>query len=240
MAEEFVVGDGTVAVADREGAFRPIPTPDGFTDLMFRNIVSAADVAYRLNGKLPDVSDIQAVFPKAPQKTIAAMLITDGFSQAMAYRGIDWTEEAGLTMEQAMALLKLTDPTDRRMTNVKLKELGIPMPRFQAWLKNPLFANHYQQRSEATFREAVPMVLNKIVGAAEAGDLRAMEKVLEITGRWNPAQQQIEDVRVLVRRVIEAIIKNVPDAATRRAILNDIEEATTNYALVQPQQTTEG
>jgi hypothetical protein len=240
LAEEFVVGDGTVAVADREGVFRPIPTPDGFTDLMFRNIVSAADVAYRLNGKLPDVADIQAVFPKAPQKTIAALLITDEFSQAMTYRGIDWTEDAGLTMEQAMALLKLTDPTDRRMTNVKLKELGIPMPRFQAWMKNPLFANHYQQRSEAVFREAVPMVMTKIVGAAEAGDLRAMEKVLEITGRWNPAQQQIEDVRILVRRVIEAIIKNVPDAATRRAILNDIEEATTSYALVRPQQSNEG
>lgn len=220
--DEFQVGDGTLTVKDPMGNYRPIDTPRGFTDLAFRSIVAAVDAYYRQFGKVPSAIEAQKFYPRTTTKVIAALMVTDEFRLALNYRGIEWEIDSGLSLEQSMALLKMGDWTDRRSTNVKLKELGIPMARYQAWMKQPLFAEALHARTEAAFSDMVPIALQKLMGNVEANDQRAIEKVLEITGRWNPAQQQIEDVHILTMRLIEAIIRNVPDPAQRSAILDDM------------------
>lgn len=235
MTDEFRQGDGTLSVREADGRYRAVPTPVGFTDFMFRNIVAATDTLYRLNGKFPSVSDVQKLYPRATVKTISALFVTDEFKQALEYRGVTADVDSGLSMEQQMAILKLTDFTDQRTTNVKLKELGIPLPRYQAWMKHPLFAEMIRQRTEQQLADAPSIALNKLMANMERGDQRAIEKVLEITGRYNPAQQQIEDVRTILVRIVEAIIRNVPDPEQRRAIMNDISAVTESHALLNRQ-----
>lgn len=222
MVDNFQLGDGTVSVRDAAGVYHPVETPSGFTDYAFRNIVAAVDTHYRQFGKLPSATEAQKLWPKTTAKIIASLMMTEEFRLALAYRGVEWEVDSGLSLQQSMALLKLTDWTDTRSTSVKLKELGIPMARYQAWMKQPLFAEAYRARTESALGDAVPLALNKLMGNVERGDQRAIEKVLEITGRWNPAQQSVADLQLYVIRIMEAIVRHVPDPAVRGAILDDI------------------
>lgn len=233
MAVDVDTFDGGIVVRDPNGAFQPVTTPAGFTDLAFRNAVAAFDSAYRTLGRLPSVDDVFTVWPKVPKVTYSTLFLTDEFKQALRYRGVEWDPDSGLTLEQNMVLLKLTDPTDRRSTSAKLKELGVPMPRYQAWLKQPLFLGSYRKRSEEGLSEAIPMVLNRLIGNAEASDQRAIEKVLEITGRWNPAAQEVENARTIVIKVMEAVVKHVTDPDIRRAIMADVTVAAGTLGAMQ-------
>ena len=230
--DEFIQGDGTLRVREQDGRYRPVPTPVGYSDHAFRNVVAATDTLFRLNGKFPSVSEVQKLWPKATAQTISGLFLTDEFKQAMEYRGVTADVDSGLSMEQQMVLLKLTDFTDRRSTTAKLKDMGVPMPRYQAWMKQPLFAEMYRQRTEDQFKDASTLALNKLMANMEMGDQRAVEKVLEITGRYNPANQQLEDVRTILVRIVEAIIRNVPDPEQRRAIMNDISSVTMSYEVL--------
>lgn len=240
MESDFEALSGKITVRNVDGRFRPIATPAGFTDTGFRNAVAAFDTAYRTLGRLPSVEEVHTVFPKLPIITYATLFSTPEFKQALEYRGVQWTNDIGLSMEQSMALLKLCDPTDFRTTSVKLKELGVPMARYQAWMLNPLFLHSYKERSERGLKEAVPMVLQKLIGRAEASDQRAIEKVLEITGRWNPQAQQVEDARTVVLKVIEAVIKHVTDPEVRKAIMADVALTAGTLGALQTNNILEG
>lgn len=227
--------DGGIRVRKDSGSFRRVETPAGFTDYVFKNAVVAFDTAYRYYGSLPDVEQVQKFFPRIPLTTYSKLFITDEFKQALAYRGIEWEVDSGLSMEMSMALLKLLDPHDRRPQTVKLKELGIPYPKFQNWMRNPLFKESYNKRTEENMKDAVPMALNNLIGNAGAGDQRAIEKVLEITGRWNPAQQQLEDAKTVVVKVVEAVIKHVQDPEIRKLIMQDVQAEVVSYDLLHQQ-----
>lgn len=213
---------GGIEVASPDGKFKQVVTPDGFTDTAFRNTVMAFDTAYRVNGVVPTVDDIHVLWPKLPKKTISALLLTAEFKQAIEYRGVVWDPEQGLTMEQQTTLLKLSNPFDKRALATKLKELGVPLPKFQGWLKQPLFFEIYNKYSQNAYKEALPALRNRLISNAEAGDHKAIELVFAITNEWNPAQQSLEDARVVIMKIVEAITTHVRDPDIRKAILTDI------------------
>lgn len=218
MAKEIVeTGDG-ISVRDSDGKFRLVAGPPGFTVKAFRNAVAAFDAAYRLDGVLPTVDRVYKFWPKMTKTAYAKLFVTPEFREALSYRGVAWDPDSGLTLEQTFALLKLTDWTDRRSTTIKLKELGIPMARHQAWMKQPLYAESYRERTEAHFKDAVPMAMNRLMGNAEAGDFQSIKLILEATGRWNPNQNAVEDARIVVQALAEAVIAEVKDPEVRRAI----------------------
>lgn len=220
--EMVVRAPGGVMVASPEGSFRRIETPKGFTDAMFWSAVAAFDTAFRIHGKLPSVDEVQKVYPRIPKKTLASLFITDEFKQALEYRGIEWDIDSGLSMEQNMVLLKLSDPFDRRSLAIKLKELRVPMPTFQNWLKNPLFREVYETQSISAYRDALPAIRNRVIGEAEHGERWAAELVFAKTGEWNPAAMGVENAAAVVQALVEAIIKHVGDAETRKAIMADV------------------
>ncbi len=213
---------GGIEVASPDGKFRQVATPAGFTDGAFRNAVMAFDTAYRVNGVVPTVDDIHLLWPALPKKTISGLLLTAEFREAVEHRGVVWDPESGLTMEQQTSLLKLSNPFDKRSLAVKLKELGVPMPKFQGWLKQPLFFEIYNKYSQNAYREALPALRNRLISNAESGDHKAIELVFAITNEWNPAQQSLEDARVIIMKIVEAITTHVKDPEVRKAILTDI------------------
>lgn len=239
MVDNFESYPGGIRVREQDGRFRPVKTPEGFTDYAFRSAVAAFDTCFRTLGKIPSVTEVHQYWPRIPVKTYSALFLTPQFKEALSYRGIEWADDTGLSIEQSMLLLMLTDPTDRRTTKAKCKDLNIPYSRYQAWMQHPLFKQSYFQRSEAMFKDSVPMVLNRLVGNAEAGDDRAIGRILEMTGRWNPQAQQVQDARQVVMTVIQSVILNVKDPAVRQAILNDVEVGVVSYDVLN-QQSLEG
>jgi hypothetical protein len=237
--DEFEQVEGGVVVHLPNDTTRNIPTPQGFTDTAFRGTLAAFHTAYLRNGHIPSVDDIHELWPKLSKKIISGILGTLEFREALRYRGIQWDPKDGLSMEQQTVLLKLSDPFDRRGLASKLKDLGVPMPKFQAWLKQPLFNELYNQHTKANYEEALPAIRQRLIGNAEAGDQRAIELVFAMTGEWNPNQQHLEDARTIVLKVVEAIIKHVKDVKTREAILSDVSMYAGTLASMNQQKTLE-
>lgn len=229
MPSNFEVGDGQILVRPLKGAFKPVPAPEGVTPEQFRNAVAACYTFYRRTGKLPSATELHAAWAPIPTKTYSALMLTDEWKQALEYRGIQWDDKAGFSLEQRSALIMLADVGDRRSLGTKLKELGIPMARYQAWLKQPLFREAVNSAAEQVLEEAIAPSLLAYSAAAYNGDLNAARFVLEVTGRWNPNQQSLEDARTLVRTLVESIIKNVKDPEVRESIMSDVALARTTY-----------
>ena len=237
--DEFEQFEGGVAVHLPDGSTKNIATPVGFTDTAFRGTLAAFHTAYLRNGHIPSVDDIHKLWPKLSKKIISGILGTLEFREALHHRGIQWDAKDGLSMEQQTVLLKLADQFDRRGLASKLKDLGVPMPRFQAWLKQPLYKELYNQHTKANYEEALPAIRQRLIGNAEAGDQRAIELVLAMTGEWNPQQQHLEDARTIVLKVVEAIIKHVKDVKTREAILSDVSMYAGTLTSMNQQKTLE-
>ena len=219
---DIIEREGGIAVRDPKKGFQPVNTPVGYTDKEFRTAVAGAYTFYRQNGKLPTAIDLNKLHPGIATKVYSGLMLSDEFKQALAYRGIEWVEEAGLSLEQQSVILMLQDFTDRRSIGVKLKEIGVPMARYQAWLRQPLFREAVNENAEMAIREAVAPALTALAGKAAAGEDRAIEKVLEISGRWNPNAQSVEDARQVVMSLVEAIIKYVKDEDVKRAIMSEV------------------
>jgi len=237
--DEFEQIEGGVVVHLPDGTTKNIPTPDGYTDTAFRGTLAAFHTAYLRNGHIPSVDDIHQLWPKLSKKIISSLMGTLEFKNALHHRGIQWDPKDGLSMEQQTVLLKLSDPFDRRGLASKLKDLGVPMPRFQAWLKQPLYNELYNQHTKANYEEALPAIRQRLIGNAEAGDQRAIELVFAMTGEWNPNQQHLEDARTIVLKVVEAIIKHVKDVKTREAILSDVSMYAGTLSSMNQQKTLE-
>lgn len=234
MTDNFLVANGSVLVRDPKKGFKPVATPDGVTDEQFRNAIAAAYTHYRLSGKLPTVDDLRKLHKSISPAMYSRIMLADEFREALRYRGIEWDDEAGLSLEQQSVLLKLADFTDRRSIGVKLKELGVPMPRYQAWLKQPLFRKAMNDSAENVLSEAVAPALLALSGKAAAGEDRAIEKLLEISGRWNPNAMAAEDARVVVMTLLEAIIKHVKDPEARKAIMSEVSLAAGTLEALNP------
>lgn len=220
-----------ISVRPRDKRYLQPKTPDGFTDLAFRNAIVAFDNAYKLHGSLPTVDEVHRFFPKLTKTTYSQLFLTDEFKLALLYRGIDWEPENGLSMEQSMVLTKMSDWSDRRSIKVKLNEMGVPFTRWQAWLKNPLFKALYGRLSDDNLVAAIPMAQNALISKAESEDVQAIKFLFEVTGRYNPAAQAVEDARTVVMAVLEAVIKHT-DPKTREAILSEVKSITTTMSLV--------
>lgn len=235
MADNFELVNSGIRVRSTTGnRIYRVATPVGFTDLMFRNVVAAFDTAYRTLGKLPDVDEVAKIYPAAARKTISSVFMTDEFKEALRYRGVEWDADSGLSMEQQMVLTKLSDFTDRRTLFVKLKEMGVPVARYQGWKRQPLFARAELKMAEDNMAGSKALLINGLLGNADGGDARSIELAMKITGYWNPDQMQLEDAKIVVQRVIEAVLKNVTDPKMREAVLVDIRAAGLSYDVMHP------
>lgn len=226
---DIEIGDDGLVIRRRSEGFVRVPTPVGFTTLAFRNTVAAIQTWFLAKGALPSVDDLYSMWPKIPKDTYAGLMLTVELRDALAYRGIPWTSDSGLSIEQQTALLKLADPQDRRSLATRLRELGVSQPKYQSWLKQPLFRAQLDKRTKDLYADYLPEVLATLVGKAIAGDNPSIDKVLAITGEWDPNAREIQNAREVVLKVMDAVVKRVQDVELRKVILADVQAAVVGF-----------
>lgn len=210
------------------GPIQPLQVPKGYSEVTFRNAIGAAYQGYLEHGRIPTAEECHDLWGRISTNTFAELFLTEEFQQAMRNRGItDWDEEAslGISYEQSMALSKLTNPLDKRSDETKLKELGIPYVQLVAWRKNPVFARLEAKRAEDGLREHVPAILNRLVGKAEAGNIQAMDRVLAMTGRYDPNNREVIVVQELLMTLLRIIATRIPDTELKSLLADDIMSA---------------
>lgn len=218
--------------SESDGGITVVHTPQGFSDLAFRTAVAGIYTYFMNNGRLPTVDEMFKAWPDLPKKTYAGLFLTEELREALAYRGVAWDSEVGLSLEQQSVLQLLSDPTDRRMLGAKLKQLRVPMPRYQAWLKQPLFAEYLNKQTKAAFVDFLPSIRTVLIGNALAGDDKAIERIFAMTGEWDPSAKTVEDARAVVMSVIESVVMHVKDPEVRKAILSDTQAAVTSFSVL--------
>lgn len=231
MSVAFETDGNEIVTVHVDGRVQRSPVPPGINRDTFRNILAAVDTFFRRDGKFPDVEEVYASWPKIPKKTYSAVYATSEFKQAIEHRGIAMSPNSGLTAEQSMAILTLANP-DGKTLQSKLKGMGISMPKYQAWMRQPLFADTLRQRAEHNLGDAIPLALNQLVANADKGDQRAVMDLLEVSGRYNPKQIEVANARQVVLLMVEAVLKHVSSQAERAAILSEIETAMTKMSIV--------
>lgn len=220
-----------VIVLDEAGQIHPVAPPPRVSPLAFRNAVATVATLFLRRGVLPTVAEAHRAWPSLSEGALSEIVRSPQFAEALRYRGIEWEGSYGLSLEQNAVLTLLSDPTDRRSTGVKLKEMGVPMARFKAWMRTPLFSDTLRQLSENNLKDAVPVMLDRLVGNIESGDLQSIKLGLEMSGRYNPAQQQVQDARIVVMRVVESVIRHVKDPEIRQAILSDVQSESIGFSI---------
>lgn len=200
---DFEVRERTIEIKT-DGRVEVSPVPTGVEPSMFRHLLAAIDLLYRRNGVAPTLEAVKGVWD-FPAGFVEKMLLAPELAQALAIRGIVLDAKTSLTYEQLSAITLLSDPTDRRTTDTKMRSMGVSMAKYRAWMKNPLFSGALHQQAEDNLGDAIPIALNRLVANVEAGDGQAINKILEITGRWNPQQQEIQNARSLVLTFMEVL-----------------------------------
>lgn len=232
MTDEIAIVGDDIEVRRRSGGFQRIATPVGYTALAFRNTVAGIQTYYLAHGGLPTVDDLYDLWPKITKEVYAGLMTTPELREALQYRGVPWSDDSGLSIEQQHALLKLADPTDRRSLRVRLRELGVPYPTYQSWMKQPLFRAHLNARTKSLYEDYLPEVRMALVEKAAAGDMQAVNTVLAITGEWNPNDREVQNAREVVLKVMDAVIRNVQEVHLRQKILADVQAAVVGFDVV--------
>lgn len=205
MTEREFETEGRELVIHTDGRVQRSPVPINFSPAMFRHIVAAVDLLYRQNGVVPTVQDVQKSWEGFDRKTLQQAFMTPELKQALSIRGIELDMAAGLTQEQLYAITILQDPSSKKSTSARLSEVGIPIGKYRAWMRNPLFAGAMNAQAEHNLGDAIQMAMNRLIANADGGDQRAIEKIFEMTGRWNPQQQEVQNAKTVVLTFMEVI-----------------------------------
>jgi len=214
-----------------DGAVEAINIPSKFRHDLWRRAVTVYQLYWDREGIVPTPAQAHRSWDRIPLRVYQELIDEPEFRRALELRGITLDPTDSLTDVQAMVLMKLTDPSDRRTERAKLRDLGVSWPRYQGWLKNPVFVKEKRRRTEETFADVQDAALIKLRGNVEAGDQRAIEFALEVTGRYNRQQIAVQDARVVVQTIVEAVISEVKDPAIRDAILAKARASITGFDL---------
>jgi hypothetical protein len=169
-------------------------------------VLSAAYRVYLSTGKLAE-GEIATTSGLSKSRVIA-IAQTEQFGYALAVRGIDVGDEHFLSEEMDRCLLVAGDTLSRYSFNERMRRAGISSAKLSAWKKNPVFRRLYTEVTEAQALsyEAAMLELSRKAGE---GDMAAINKSLEISGRFDPNKQQALDALSLVNSIMEILARRL-------------------------------
>lgn len=162
-------------------------------------------------------------------QTIKNYWKSSDFRAALNHRGVSFVNDPdtgkALTMEQLLVANMLMNVLDKRSLREKLQaaDIGVTPAQVGAWMRQPAFQEHLKRRSQNLFAEADTSANIALVKAIDNGDLKAVQLLWEMTGRYTPKQQVDVNIHSILARVIEIISIRVTDPATVESIAQDIE-----------------
>lgn len=127
----------------------------------------------------------------------------------------------GLTEEQTAAILTVLNWEDKRSRARKLQELGIKTATWNGWMKQPEFRDYVLQLTNSQIHDALPVAHESLLKAMQDGKTEAIKFYMELTGR--DTNNTLENVKLIITRLIESIQRNVKDPAVLERIQQDFE-----------------
>lgn len=185
---------------------------------------------FKFNGHFPSY---EVFIERFPNFDINDSLNHKTFRLALVNRGIDppvgpldyddLNMPQGITKEQLAAIVTVVNFEDRRSRATKLKELGITPQQWQGWLKQTAFKEFLHELSASNLSDAAYVANDALVRAMDRGDVNAIKYYGEITGRAQRESPQLQNIKIVLARVVESIQKHIKDPELLQAIGEDFE-----------------
>lgn len=165
--------------------------------------------------------------------TITKTLASPEFKRALSLRGVKPTA-SGLTTEQDYVLLALTDPSDGKTLQQKLRSLGVSYAKYRGWMKQPLFKMQIDSMTQGLLHDntASLVQLEKLAGE---GDLPAIKYKHELNGLYDPNKQNSIDALALMSLLFEVVSRHVNDSVALAGIAQELGEVAQQLKL-EPKQ----
>lgn len=175
-----------------------------------------------ISGKSYEPRDIYNEWPVGKDKAryagerpdvdrISLYMASEDYKDDMEERGIDVGENRGLSSQQIALISILTNISDTRALNAKLKAAGVKPAIYRGWLQNKEFNDMLRSISSDTLKSSIPIAEAQLAAQASAGDLRSIKYMFEVTGRHDPNKQQQVDSQALIAVIIDSIQQVVKD-----------------------------
>lgn len=208
------------------------------------DIVQGLFFAYGRRGLTWDAIK-EAIGDQVAMEELVKILKSPSFYARMARRGIpwieDWTPEDNdrevlrnqLSPQQAMAMMAMTNPTDKRTARAKLSTVGVTYNTWRSWLANPYFADLVKDTAEKMLQDNIATVHSRLVGKAEAGDVQAIKLYYELSGRHDPQRQQMLDIQKVLELILESLQRHITEPRILLAVTQDMDRIMNGKELKQ-------
>lgn len=205
------------------GSYRPIKRKLEAPEKRF--IAWCEQFYYMNNGTFPKLEQV-AVALKLNPVAIKYFMANTNVLDAFRKRGIDAFRahfEATLSTEQIATAIVISNFADDRPIKDKLSQLGVHPATYNGWLQNKTFRDFCRKTADQALENIHHEAVAAFMKLIQAGDFQALKYYFEITGYAK--NDEVQNVQLLLQRVIEAIQKHVHDADTIARIALDINAA---------------
>lgn len=194
------------------------------------------------------IEEIYYRFKDQLSSALAVTILIDDpdFKHGVLSRGVHWVRvdkkghSTKLSSTQLYALSHVLSPTAAGNLTQRLRQIGVNWAQWQAWMKNPEFAQAVRVISADTMEEMAPHIQTSLIKQAEKGDVSAIKFWYEVTGRYDPNANKAIDVIAVLSGVVEIISKHVTDPAVLSKIGDDIRKLASRTGLDAHNRTVAG
>jgi hypothetical protein len=205
------------------------------TELQLR-VVTYIEQLHTRHGVFPRFKKLDLLFGEEEGWDINEFLKHPTFRLALINRGItapysmntgapedeQYTPPKNFTREQMAAIATVINFEDRRSRSTKLKELGIPPTQWAGWMKDIAFKEYLQEVSAASLMDNVHVAHEGLLKSVDRGDVNAIKFYMEVTGRHTTDAPAMQNMKVMLTRLIESVQRHV-EPATMRLIAQDFD-----------------
>jgi hypothetical protein len=143
---------------------------------------------------------------------------TGKFQRSLEDRGIKTTKNPNLTLRQETFLQAYLNPLNLKPPQVLAKQMKISLPELDGWMREKNFAEAMSAKSEENLRKYLPIADQALGQLVQQGDMKAIQFLNQMTGRFDPNARQNLDVVALLLAVQDIVLKHVRDPITKRNI----------------------
>jgi hypothetical protein len=188
-----------------------------------REIVFYIERYHSTVGDIPSDSDILEYMRLTKKYTlrsedVESLKTNELFLKSMASRGLvintgpgELRLVTGLTSRQMEAIATIQNYIDRRSDEKKLRDLGISTDEWSTWMQDNSFVNYLNQRSELLIRNAISESHMGLLRGVRQGNLASIKYYNEMTGVYNPNDENQFNISVLMGKILEAVQRQIQD-----------------------------
>lgn len=129
-----------------------------------------------------------------------------------------------LTARQMAAASTMMNLTDRRSNEKKLRDIGVSTEEWSNWLQNKQFAEYLRERSEVMIDNSLHEAHIGLMRGVTQGNTASIKLYYELTGRYNPNEENNVNIRLVIGRVLEAIQKHIRDPEVLNALAVEMSQ----------------